>query len=65
MFVHGIRNEKITTRDVTYWTFSVYASMDSHPSPTLISNMRILTIQFIKARAAIVSKIQKMVLIII
>jgi len=45
----------INTSDVTSWTFSVYASMDSDPSETLLSDMRILTQYFINARAEIVS----------
>lgn len=47
----------INTSDITSWTFSVYASMDSDPSETLLSDMRILTQYFINARAEIVSKI--------
>lgn len=45
----------INTSDVTSWTFSVYASMDSDPCETLLSDMRILTQLFINARAEIVS----------
>lgn len=45
----------ITTSDVTSWTFSLYASMDSDPCETLLSDMRILTQLFINARANIVS----------
>lgn len=52
----------ITTSDVTSWTFSVYASMDSDPCETLLSDMRILTQFFINARAEIVSRIYSMVL---
>lgn len=52
----------ITTSDVTSWTFSVYASMDSDPCETLLSDMRILTQFFINARAEIVSTIYSMVL---
>jgi len=52
----------ITTGDVTSWTFLVYASMDSDPCETLLSDMRILTQLFINARAAIVSVICSIIL---
>lgn len=52
----------ITTSDITSWTFLIYASMDSDPCETLLSDMRILTQFFINARAAIVSIIYTMTL---
>lgn len=53
--VHWIMKKIITPSDVTSWTFSMYAAMDSDPCETLLSDMRILTQLFINARAAIVS----------
>lgn len=52
-FVQWIMKKVITTSDITSWTFSVYASMDSDPCETLLSDMRILTQFFINARAEI------------
>lgn len=52
-FVQWIMKKIINTSDVTSWTFSVYASMDSDPSETLLSDMRVLTQFFINARSEI------------